>query len=82
LASTTKEAIEKAGGTGLVTNRASARARASYGVSLRTRRAAIVEREDVDAIFGVLFDIRRELADIGRLLEDDGEEEEKTEPEL
>ena len=39
-------------------------------------------REDVDAMFAVLFDIRRELADIRNLLEDDGEEEEETEPEL
>jgi len=47
-----------------------------------TRRPPIVEREDVDAIFDVLFDIRRELADIRHLLEDDGEEEEETKPEL
>jgi hypothetical protein len=33
-------------------------------------------------MFAVLFDIRRELADIRNLLEDDGEEEEETEPEL
>jgi hypothetical protein len=46
------------------------------------RRPPIVEREDVVAIFGVLFDIRRELEDIRHLLEDDGEEEEETKPEL
>jgi hypothetical protein len=47
-----------------------------------TRRPPIVEREDVVAIFGVLFDIRGELEDIRHLLEDDGEEEEETKPEL
>jgi hypothetical protein len=45
------------------------------------RRRPLLEREDVDAIFGVLFDIRRELRDIRHLLEDDGEEEEETKPE-
>lgn len=34
-----------------------------------TRHPPIVEREDVDAIFGVLFDIRRELRDIRHILE-------------
>jgi hypothetical protein len=47
------------------------------------RRRAIFEREDVDAMFGVLFDIRRELRAIRHLLEDDGEEEEEeTKPDL
>jgi hypothetical protein len=46
------------------------------------RRPSIIEREDVDAMFGVLFDIRRELREIRHLLEDDGEEEEETKPEL
>ena len=40
------------------------------------RRQPILERADVDAILKVLFDIRRELARIRRVLEDDGEEEE------
>jgi hypothetical protein len=47
------------------------------------RRLPVIEREDVDAMFGVLFDIRRELRDIRHLLEDDGqEEEEEAKPEL
>jgi hypothetical protein len=41
------------------------------------RRPPNVEREDVDATFAVLFDIRRELRRIRHLLEDDGEEEEE-----
>jgi hypothetical protein len=40
-------------------------------------RSPIVEREDVDAMLAVLFDIRRELRRIRHLLEDDGEEEEE-----
>ena len=47
------------------------------------RRRPIVEREDVDAMFGALFDIRRDVRAIRHLLEDDGEEEEEeTDPEL
>jgi hypothetical protein len=47
------------------------------------RRLPFIEREDVDAMFGVLFDIRREVRDIRHLLEDDGqEEEEDVKPEL
>jgi hypothetical protein len=46
------------------------------------RRQPLLEREDVDAMLAVLFDIRRELADIRHLLEDDGEEEKETKPEL
>jgi hypothetical protein len=49
---------------------------------VRRRRPPIIEREDVDAMFGVLFDIRRELREIRHLLEADGEEEEETKPEL
>jgi hypothetical protein len=40
------------------------------------RRLPIIEREDVDPMFGMRFDIRRELRDIRHLLEDDGQEEE------
>ena len=38
----------------------------------------VVEREDVQAILNVLFDIRLELVKIRRLLEDGDEEEEET----
>jgi hypothetical protein len=44
------------------------------------RRRPILEREDVDALLAVLFDIRRELRRIRHLLEDDGEEEEEAKP--
>ncbi len=40
----------------------------------------LLVREDVDAILGALLDIRREVTEIRRLLEDaDGEEEEAEE---
>lgn len=39
----------------------------------------LLVREDVDAILGALLDIRREVMEIRRLLEDaDGEEAEET----
>ena len=41
----------------------------------------VIEREDVTAILGVLFDIKGELINIRELLEDeDGEEEEEAGP--
>lgn len=44
----------------------------------RTRpQAAVIDRHDVDAVLGVLFDIRVALQTIRELLEDaDGEEDE------
>jgi hypothetical protein len=48
----------------------------------RARRGdPLLVREDVDAILGALLDIRREVTEIRKLLEDaDGEEEEAEEP--
>ena len=44
---------------------------------MRWSRRGAVERADVDAVLAVLFDIRRELAEIRIILgEDDGEERE------
>jgi hypothetical protein len=43
----------------------------------RRRCPPAFDREDVDAMFAVLFDIHRELTNIRELLEDDGEEEEE-----
>jgi hypothetical protein len=42
------------------------------------RRPPLIEREDVDAILGVLFDLHRELVRIRQALEeDDGREAEE-----
>ena len=41
------------------------------------KREPLIERDDVDAVLAVLFDIRGELAEIRIILgEDDGEERE------
>jgi hypothetical protein len=46
---------------------------------MRWKRKRPVEREDVDAVLAVLFDIRNELARIRIILEDDdGEERENS----
>jgi hypothetical protein len=42
----------------------------------RRREPSVVERADVNAASGVLFDIHEKLARVVTLLEDDGDEEE------
>lgn len=43
------------------------------------RSEPLLEREDVDAMLAVLFDMQRELKAIRKLLEDDGEPEAEAE---